>query len=468
MEVPVLDRTSPRMKPDDAFFRRHLRKRQNIRIVLYTMLVFCDVAAIRTAFILGASVRGPQWLEPMGIQLVWLVVPMHILAALRGGAYAHEALRSRLESIGRACRSLMIATALICMLLFFQGFGILVSRLALAASLLASLILIALFRAVFLTVFVGRDFTWTTGELLIVDDADVPPSYSGDVLDARIERFSPNLHDPATLSRLAEIVSLYDRVVVSCSDEQRRSEWAQMLKCYDVTGEVLLDGGSPLGAIAVDRFRGNDTVVVARGAMSLGNRMKKRTMDILASLAVLLFLAPLLLVVAILIKLDSRGPVFFAQPRVGRGNRMFRILKFRSMREEATDVAGNRSASRGDDRVTRVGRVIRATSIDELPQLVNVLLGDMSMVGPRPHALGSLAGDKLFWEVDNGYWRRHTLKPGITGLAQVRGFRGATHEQTDLKNRLQSDLEYISGWSLWRDVKILISTVRVVIHPRAY
>jgi lipopolysaccharide/colanic/teichoic acid biosynthesis glycosyltransferase len=334
--------------------------------------------------------------------------------------------------------------------------------------ILFALPFITLFRTIFQTVFVGRDVAWTTGELLIVDGATVPPGYHGDVLDAGKEGIAPNLHDPVQLSHLANIVGEYDRLVVSCADEQRRSEWAQMLKCYHVAGEVLLDDGSPLGAIAVDRFCGSDTVVVARGAMSLGNRLKKRTMDIIVSLAALIFLAPLFLVVAILIKLDGRGPVFFAQPRVGRGNRMFKILKFRSMRQEASDINGDRSASKDDDRVTRIGRIIRATSIDELPQFINVLWGDMSVVGPRPHALGSLAGDKLFWEVDSAYWRRHALKPGITGLAQVRGFRGATHEQTDLRNRLQSDLEYISGWSLWRDVKILLSTVRVVIHPRAY
>ena len=126
------------------------------------------------------------------------------------------------------------------------------------------------------------------------------------------------------------------------------------------------------------------------------------------------------------------------------------------------------AAVRTDDRITRVGRVIRATSVDELPQLLNVLLGSMSIVGPRPHALGSLAGQQLFWEVDERYWHRHALKPGITGLAQVRGFRGATHRRDDLTQRLQADLEYILGWSVWRDFGILVSTVRVVVHRNAF
>src|SRR3546814_9616762 len=118
---------------------------------------------------------------------------------------------------------------------------------------------------------------------------------------------------------------------------------------------------------------------------------------------------------------------------MGRGNRIFRILKFRSMRVEATDANGARSASRDDDRITRVGKFIRATSIDELPQLINVLSGEMSLVGPRPHALGSTAGNELFWRVDRPYWHRHALKTGITGLAQIRGFRRATNT-TDRKH----------------------------------
>jgi len=138
------------------------------------------------------------------------------------------------------------------------------------------------------------------------------------------------------------------------------------------------------------------------------------------------------------------------------------------MHTDRGDAAGSVSASRDDDRITRVGRFIRATSVDELPQLLNVLFGSMSIVGPRPHALGSLAGQQLFWEVDERYWHRHALKPGITGLAQVRGFRGATHRRDDLTRRLQADLEYIVGWSVWRDFAILVSTARVVVHKNAF
>jgi lipopolysaccharide/colanic/teichoic acid biosynthesis glycosyltransferase len=182
----------------------------------------------------------------------------------------------------------------------------------------------------------------------------------------------------------------------------------------------------------------------------------------------LIVLLPVFVLTAALIKLDSRGPVFFRQQRVGRGNALFEVYKFRSMHTDRGDAAGSVSASRDDDRITRVGRFIRATSVDELPQLLNVLFGSMSIVGPRPHALGSLAGQQLFWEVDERYWHRHALKPGITGLAQVRGFRGATHRRDDLTRRLQADLEYIVGWSVWRDFAILVSTARVVVHKNAF
>ena len=171
---------------------------------------------------------------------------------------------------------------------------------------------------------------------------------------------------------------------------------------------------------------------------------------------------------AIAIKLEDGGPVLFRQQRVGRRNLMFSIYKLRTMKVDRNDAHGQRSASKDDDRVTMVGRFLRRTSIDELPQLFNVLRGDMSLVGPRPHAIGSLAGDKLFWEVDQRYWQRHSLRPGLTGLAQIRGLRGATDHEADLSSRLQADLEYISGWTIWRDVRIIMATTRVLLHDRAF
>ena len=160
--------------------------------------------------------------------------------------------------------------------------------------------------------------------------------------------------------------------------------------------------------------------------------------------------------------------MLFIQRRVGRANRFFEMFKFRSMAADNSDQEGRQSTGRSDTRITRVGAFIRRTSIDELPQLFNVLKGEMSIVGPRPHALGSQAGEKLFWEVDERYWERHALKPGLTGLAQIRGFRGSTETEVDLTDRLAADLEYLDGWTLRRDILIMFRTLGVLVHDRAF
>jgi lipopolysaccharide/colanic/teichoic acid biosynthesis glycosyltransferase len=176
----------------------------------------------------------------------------------------------------------------------------------------------------------------------------------------------------------------------------------------------------------------------------------------------------LLLLVALAIRLDSPGPVFFRQQRMGRGNRLFSILKFRSMRSDLCDANGTRSTGRDDDRVTRVGRLIRSTSIDELPQLLNVLKGDMSLVGPASPRAGVARRYAALLGSRPALLASPRLQAGITGLAQVRGFRGATNESVDLANRLHADLEYLNGWSIWRDVSILVRTFRVLVHQNAF
>lgn len=149
-------------------------------------------------------------------------------------------------------------------------------------------------------------------------------------------------------------------------------------------------------------------------------------------------------------------------------NRQYRCYKLRTMRVASTDIAGGRSASRDDDRITGVGRILRKTSLDEVPQLWNVLVGNMSLVGPRPHALGSTAEGELFWNAVEGYWIRHAMKPGLTGLAQVRGLRGATLSKRDIEKRVEADLEYINTWSMWLDITIIFRTIAVIVHRNAY
>jgi exopolysaccharide biosynthesis polyprenyl glycosylphosphotransferase len=172
----------------------------------------------------------------------------------------------------------------------------------------------------------------------------------------------------------------------------------------------------------------------------------------------LLFLAPLFPIVALAIKWESPGPVFFRQKRHGFDNRFINVYKFRTMYHEASDPLAARLVTRGDPRVTRVGAFLRKSSIDELPQLFNVLRGEMSIVGPRPHPLLAKAADLPYEEVMAEYIARHRVKPGITGWAQVRGWRGETDTVEKLVQRVEHDLFYIENWSLSFDLLILLRT----------
>jgi Undecaprenyl-phosphate glucose phosphotransferase len=189
------------------------------------------------------------------------------------------------------------------------------------------------------------------------------------------------------------------------------------------------------------------------------DQIVKRIEDVVLTTLGLVFVLPLFAIVAIAIKLDSPGPVFFRQDREGFNNQRFRIWKFRSMRAERCEADGITQARKDDDRITRVGRVLRRTSLDELPQLLNVLTGEMSLVGPRPHAPSTKAGDRVFSDVVSHYAARHKVKPGMTGWAQVHGWRGETDTEEKLLKRLEHDLYYIENWSVLLDLYILGRTV---------
>jgi exopolysaccharide biosynthesis polyprenyl glycosylphosphotransferase len=199
-----------------------------------------------------------------------------------------------------------------------------------------------------------------------------------------------------------------------------------------------------------------------RAVLRPKDRSLKRVMDAMASGAALLLLLPLFISVALLIRLDSRGPILFRQTRVGLNGSKFVILKFRTMNvlEDGPEI---RQATRNDDRVTRIGRWLRATSIDELPQLLNVLAGEMSLVGPRPHAV---AHDVQYRALIAVYSQRHEVKPGITGWAQVSGFRGETPSIEMMVQRVEHDLWYVEHRSFWLDCKIVLQTVIALMRPQ--
>ena len=191
----------------------------------------------------------------------------------------------------------------------------------------------------------------------------------------------------------------------------------------------------------------------------------KRVLDIVGAALGLLLLWPVFAVVALMIKLETPGPIFFRQERVGRGGRSFRIYKFRSM-VVAPEHGGIALTVRADPRITRVGMFLRRSKLDELPQLINVLVGDMSIVGPRPHAV---AHNEQYSRLIDEYLARHRVKPGITGWAQVNGLRGETETLEKMEQRVRYDLYYIENWSLAFDMRIILRTLFVGFsHPNAY
>lgn len=184
----------------------------------------------------------------------------------------------------------------------------------------------------------------------------------------------------------------------------------------------------------------------------------KGAFDRATALLALCTLGPLMALIAIAIRLDSKGPILFRQQRFGFNNQLIEILKFRSMHTAQCDKDASRLVTRGDPRVTRLGAFLRKTSLDELPQLINVLRGDLSLVGPRPHALQAKAANQLYQDAVDGYFTRHKVKPGITGWAQVNGWRGETDTREKIRKRVEYDIYYIENWSLLFDISILLRT----------
>lgn len=216
---------------------------------------------------------------------------------------------------------------------------------------------------------------------------------------------------------------------------------------------IVLLGDLPVMTLFERPMSGLDSVV-------------KRIEDWVLLAIILPFALPLMAFAALAIKLDSPGPIFFRQEREGYNNRRFSIWKFRSMRTDMLQFDAIQQASRDDPRITRVGRILRKTSIDELPQLFNVVLGDMSLVGPRPHAPSTRAGNRFFHDIVETYAARHNVKPGLTGWAQVKGWRGETDTEDKLIRRLEHDLHYIENWSVMFDLYIMVRSIWAVLAPR--
>ncbi len=274
----------------------------------------------------------------------------------------------------------------------------------------------------------------------------------------------PELHDAGELLRNLSVQPVQNVVFVhhpalEAFDTAPQRELLQELLTYPARIWLAFDLSANLPDVLRARTGGCKLVPVVTDDLITSRHTVKRGFDIVLASLLLLLCAPLLAVLALLVRLSGPGPVIFRQSRIGAQGRPFTVLKFRTMRNEPASAFTQ--ASPGDERVTRIGRFLRRTSLDELLQLINVIRGEMSLVGPRPHAPETTVEGISFESALKLYRLRHRVKPGITGLAQVRGQRGETRNLPALEHRLASDIEYIQNWSVGLDIAILLRTLPV-------
>lgn len=347
------------------------------RLQLYVALLLADGLAIIGGFGAASWLYLGNFADPASLLHSQVMLPIYWTIALSLQVYTLAALRRPNFARGRSALSLLGAESV----LLFVGFATKstedFSRVSAMLGLAFSLALLLWVRALIRPLIRARCGEVAVNTLVIDDGGASLRVAHAFHIDAREHHLAPDLGDPHMMDRLGLYMLNMDRVLVSCPPD-RRTSWALVFKSANVSGEIVDPEVRKLGVIGARRDRDYGSLIVSSGPLGLRARAVKRALDTTLAGGAVLFLAPLLLLVALLIKLEDRGPVFFVQKRTGRGNRFFPILKFRSMRVEKLDASGNRSASKDDDRITRIGRLIRRTSIDELPQLLNVLRGEMS------------------------------------------------------------------------------------------
>lgn len=288
------------------------------------------------------------------------------------------------------------------------------------------------------------------------------------IFDERISRAPLNIHGVPIIGKIEDMLAWEDlpyvnRIVVTLPSmaAERKKKFIEQIRLVPNNIAFLVDNFENLNHVQQRLAEIADVSLsdVTNTQKSGRHIAIKRLTDIVFSSVALIIGAPFLALIALAIKLDSKGPVFFKQTRHGFNNRVFEVYKFRSMKVEMEDKKAERQVSVGDDRVTKLGRFIRKTSIDELPQLINVIKGEMSLVGPRPHAVGMRTAGKESIDLVSEYAHRHRVKPGVTGWAQINGSRGALVTQADIARRVELDVEYIERGNFFFDLMIMLKTL---------
>ncbi|MFC6387765.1 sugar transferase [Methylorubrum zatmanii] len=468
------------------------RRRAAVRLGISTSLFLADLVTILAV---GLAVDAAYYAYISDGDLIPLSRSMNLQTAaflsliilptkLARGEYGIEHCLSRTPHLRRTATLWLMAWAVALLIGFATKTSHDFSRVASAAFFVVGLPVTILVRGVMVTL-VRRGSTANSASAsrihLVGYEEDITNFYANNDVEALglrvvgtsyLRRFDASAGSSSAEALLAEDLDLAVSVVRFLRPDDvfvlvPWSEPADIERCIDAFLRVpaalhlrpgtMMDRFPDLQVARVGRLSGLN---IGRRPLSSGEILLKRAFDVTLAGIGLMLLAPLFVTLAVLIKLDSPGPVFFRQRRYGFNQEAFGVFKFRSMK--AVPDAPFRQASRNDDRITRVGALLRRTNLDELPQLINVILGDMSLVGPRPHAL---AHDRSFERRIALYARRHNVKPGITGWAQVNGFRGETLTDAAMEARVQADLHYIDNWSIWLDMTIILQTI---VSPRAY
>lgn len=436
------------------------------RTISFTMMV-CDLIGILAGITLSTFLLGFENLFPQSVNLFPLVCLLFLIISFNQNTHNAKSLYIPYNSFVESAKSLSYSMILLFIVLYFLKIGENFSRLLMIFSYFFSIFIFFVSRLYLKGFFRKALATGLYSELTIFDG--IPVSHAAGItgIDAQAVGIVPDPSNYESIALLGELTKGMDRVNVHCLPELR-ARWVFALRSIDVAGELAMPELDVYQPVGISDWSGSAGLIINTGTLNLSQRLLKRVLDYTLILLASPVILSAFIVISILIKCDSRGPVFFRQERIGLGNRLFRIWKFRSMHVEMQDADAANLTVRHDRRVTRVGKFLRKSSLDELPQILNVLAGEMSLVGPRPHAPMAKAGNSLYWEADSDYCLRHVVMPGLTGLAQIEGHRGNTFYEEDLINRLNSDLAYVNSWSILLDIRIIFRTFFVMFHRNAF
>ena len=457
-----------------------LKKRANLFEGLFSIY---ELVVIVVCFLLVHRVtEGDFDLLIQSVFIVQVTVVSTYLIFKIGGVYRSARGRSLVSEMGRLFVCFVLVVLVVGLFAFLSKFGEIVSRLWFGCSILLSFVTIIGGRvALRLTLRQLRQkgLNWRT--VVIVGSGELACNsvhqlehnswvgmkvlgiFTDDVLpaDSALHKY-PQMGDTSRLPAFVELKRAQsdplDQVWIALPLSEvtktrkivsdLRNSSVDVCLIPDLFGISLLRG-------SIDEIGGVPLINMSAVGISGIGEITKRAIDIALSTIALIALVPVFLIIAAAVKIDSSGPLIFAQRRYGVNGKEIKVLKFRTMRTQ-DDGATVKQAVQGDSRITRVGSFLRSYSLDELPQLYNVLTGTMSLVGPRPHAVSH---NEEYRVKISGYMMRHKIKPGITGWAQVNGWRGETETLQKMEKRVEFDLEYMKNWSIWFDIKILLLTV---------